>query len=304
MSEKMNVLVAYDGSECADAALDDLQRAGLPAEVSAAVVSVAEQWLPTPRSFGMVETHFTEESPNVYEKAEAQAVGAAGRLRAAFPGWEIQAETLFGAPARNILEKADVWKPELIVVGSHGRSSLGRLFLGSVSQKILTEARCSVRVARGRDGDPKRPVRIVIGVDGSHGADLAVREVARRSWPAGSEVKVFTTDFIAPTMSSAHMVGPLLQWINEERERMRQAVDRARTTLINAGLAFYSEMKPGDPKELLCRMAEDWTADCIFVGAKSQSRVDRFLLGSVSASVAAHAPCSVEVVRENDAHQE
>ena len=144
----------------------------------------------------------------------------------------------------------------------------------------------------------------MIGVDGSPGADLAVAEVARRSWPAGSEVKVFTTDFVTPTMTSAHMVGPLIQWINEERERMRQAVERARSVLVGAGLTFYSEMEAGDPKELICRMAEDWKADGVFVGAKSQSRVDRFLLGSVSASVAAHAPCSVEVVREKDAYQE
>ena len=40
--------------------------------------------------------------------------------------------------------------PDLIVVGSHGRSALGRFMLGSVSQKVVTEAHCSVRVARGR----------------------------------------------------------------------------------------------------------------------------------------------------------
>ncbi len=302
MSGKMRVLIAYDGSECADAALADLQRAGMPAEGVAHVVSVAEQWLPTPRSFGMVETHFTEESPNVFERAEAQAAGAAGQLRAAFPGWEVEAETLFGSPARNILEKADAWRPDLIVVGSHGRTSLGRLFLGSVSQKVLTEAACSVRVARARAEAPKGPVRILIGVDGSHGSDLAVAEVARRAWPAGSQAMVFTTDFVTPTMTSAHMVGPLIQWINEERERMQQAVARAKEALTRAGLSFHSEMKPGDPKELLCRLADEWRADCVFVGAKSQSRVDRFLLGSVSASVAAHAGCSVEVVRESDAH--
>ncbi|MFN0087804.1 MAG: universal stress protein [Blastocatellia bacterium] len=298
MNEKKKILIAYDGSKCADDALVDLQRAGLPADASALVVSVAEQWMPTPRSFGMVETHFTEESPNIFEKAESQAAGAAGRIRAAFPSWKVESETLFGSPARAILEKADEWDPELIIVGSHGRSSLGRLFLGSVSQKILTEARCSVRVARAHNGAPNRPVRILIGVDGSHGSDLAVNEVARRSWPAGSEVHIFTTDFVTPTLTSAHMVGPLIQWINEERERMRQAVERARLTLEVTGLAFHYKIEAGDPKELLCRAAEELNADSLFVGAKSQSRVDRFLLGSVSASVAARAPCSVEVTRE------
>jgi nucleotide-binding universal stress UspA family protein len=56
-------------------------------------------------------------------------------------------------------------------------------------------------------------------------------------------------------------------------------------------------IKEGDPKQLLCDEAERWGADCIFVGAKNLSRIDRFLLGSVSAAVAARAHCSVEVVR-------
>jgi len=53
----------------------------------------------------------------------------------------------------------------------------------------------------------------------------------------------------------------------------------------------------GDPKALLPREAERWQADSIFVGARGVRGVERFLLGSVSAAVAARAPCSVEVVR-------
>ena len=54
----------------------------------------------------------------------------------------------------------------------------------------------------------------------------------------------------------------------------------------------------GDPKRELPRAAEEWEADCIFVGSTGFSkRFERFVLGSVSASVAARAHCSVEVVR-------
>lgn len=44
----MNVMIAYDGSDCASAALNDLHRAGLPREANALVISVAERWLPGP----------------------------------------------------------------------------------------------------------------------------------------------------------------------------------------------------------------------------------------------------------------
>jgi hypothetical protein len=48
MAARMKALIAYDGSACAEAALDDLKRAGLPGEVEAMIVTVAELWLPPP----------------------------------------------------------------------------------------------------------------------------------------------------------------------------------------------------------------------------------------------------------------
>src|SRR5262245_47855436 len=48
MANRMKVLIAYDGSECADAALEDLRRAGLPSDAQIKVLSVVENWLPPP----------------------------------------------------------------------------------------------------------------------------------------------------------------------------------------------------------------------------------------------------------------
>ena len=57
-------------------------------------------------------------------------------------------------------------------------------------------------------------------------------------------------------------------------------------------------LREGDPKHELPKAAEEWGADCIFVGSTGFSnRFERFVLGSVSAAVAARAHCSVEVVR-------
>src|SRR5688572_27300526 len=97
-------------------------------------------------------------------------------------GWDLRSETRAGSPATVIIEEADEWGAELIVVGSHGRTALGRFFFGSVSQKVLSEAGRSVRVARGRLEEPGEPVRLIIGVDGSEDADAAVEAVASRKW--------------------------------------------------------------------------------------------------------------------------
>ena len=89
-----------------------------------------------------------------------------------------------GSPAHEVLNLAREWDPRLIVVGSHGRSALGRFVLGSVSQKVLTEAQTSVRVARPTTGTGASAARIVVGVDGSAGAEEAVRAVAARALDA------------------------------------------------------------------------------------------------------------------------
>ncbi len=54
----------------------------------------------------------------------------------------------FGRPAEMIVEAANEWKPDLLVVGSHGRGFWGRLTLGSVSDAVVHHAPCSVLIVR------------------------------------------------------------------------------------------------------------------------------------------------------------
>ena len=53
-----------------------------------------------------------------------------------------------GRPAAAILEAAEELKPDLIVIGSHGRSGLDHLLLGSVAEKVLRKAACPVLVVK------------------------------------------------------------------------------------------------------------------------------------------------------------
>lgn len=306
MSRKMKILIAYDGSSCADAALDDLRRAGLPPEADVVVLSVADAWLPPAASSSeqFVDPAFAERVAAAREKARLQAlqaveevhalaVRASETAQALFPAWDVRAEACADSPAWGVIKKVDEWQPDLVVVGSHGRSALGRFLLGSVSHKVLTEARCTVRVARGRMAESTAPVRIVIGVDGSPDADAAVRAVTERLWRPDSEARVIAV--LDQAMATA------VEW-DEGGDAGAQAgvhtiVEAAAETLRAAGLVVSSVVKEGDPKRVLIEEAEQWGADCIFVGARGLRRLERFLLGSVSTAVAARAHCSVEVVR-------
>ena len=300
MAARMKALIAYDGSACADAALDDLKRAALPSEVEATVVTVAELWLPPPSAtFKPVLTAATEQLPAPVAAARNLAIEASHRLQTIFPAWDVRAEALAGSPASAILNKADEWKPDLIVVGSHGRSALGRFILGSVSQKLVTEAHCSVRVARGRGINAGAPARILLGFDGSLDARAAVNTIASREWPEKSAVRVLAV--LAPAISDF----PLLPWTPEQiaqreasvREWMQKQVEAAVEELRSSGLEVMPVITAGDPKQALLDEVDGWGADCLFIGARGRNRLVRFMLGSVATAVVARAHCSVEVVR-------
>jgi len=287
----MKILVAYDGSECADAALDDLQKAGLPEDAQIKVLSVVENWLPPPSGLEILE-HFDRNQEYL-----ALARRGAIRLISMRTDWDVKAESGAGSPGTVIIENADNWGADLIVVGSHGRTALGQFFFGSVSQKVLHGAHCSVRVARGRIDEPDTPVRLIIGVDGSKDAEAAAAAVAARKWPAGSEARIVNATWAMPRLTSHRMVNPITEWVVEEKARVKRMIDEAIGKLTAAGLKTDVIVKEEEPKLLLVAEAESWGADCIFVGARGMGRIERFLLGSVSSAVAARAHCSVEIAR-------
>lgn len=297
----MKVLIGYDGSECADAALNDLQRAGLPRTGEALVVSVAEQWLPPPppSSYEVVGAAFAggiiggvieakRQSAEAVEEAHNKAFQARRVVQSAFPAWSVQAEGHSGSPAREILKRAAEWEADLIVVGSHGRSALGRFVLGSVSQRVITSAHCSVRVARHQAREKDSPVRIIIGVDGSEGSQAAVQRVAARVWPKGSEVRLITS--VDPFHALAMETG-------DKFAHMRSIHRADETMLRTVGVQVECLIQEEDPKLFLVAEAERWKADSIFVGARGLNAVERFFLGSVSTAVVSRAHCSVEVAR-------
>lgn len=313
MTRRMKILIGYDGSESADAALEDLRRAGLPRGAEAVVLSVADVFLPPPAEEGVGGTfplyvpagvkRAHAHAARVLGEARSQAERAAARVGAGFPGWGVRAEAAADSPAWALVSKAAGWESDLVVVGAHGHTVLGgRLILGSISQRVLYEARCSVRVAR--DGTRKAavsPLRLVIGMDGSPDSGAAVDAVAAREWPAGSEVRLVSVLDEFMSFKAGQDEPSTLKWVDADDEKdwewVRSVFEPSAARLRRAGLAASVELRKGNPKSVLVEEAESWGADCVFVGARGMRGAERLLMGSVSAAVAARAHCSVEVVR-------
>ena len=302
-NEKMKVVIGYDGSKYADAALDDLRHAGLSRDTEVLIISVAEGVAPPPSSEMEEQAFASRRMASAVARtssalAHAREFARLGgeRIGSLFPEWEVSIEYLVGSPADMLMERAANWGARLIVVGSQGRSALGRLILGSVSRKIATEARCSVRVGRATVKKDDHAVRIIIGLDGSTCAEAAVDAVVARSWPAGVETRIVTAT------EPFHMYGETHAM---QRSRVRVFQDAALMKISEAGLAVSSKVIEGDPKRALIDEADAWVANCIFVGSRGLSgALQRFFLGSVSTGVVTNAPCSVEVVRSAECSAE
>lgn len=299
MSNNMKILIAYDGSRDADAALLDLQRAGLPRHVTAHVLSVQAEWLPAPASYGGVETGFTKYVQQGEQEALALARQARATVKATFPEWEVHAEAATGSPGRLITQRAQEFNVDLIVVGAQGHSTLGRIFLGSVSQKVLHTAHRSVRIARGRLEEPKTTIRLLVGIDGSPGSAAAIKAIVQRHWPAHCEARIVNGFPILPSLGNEMTAATWAEWIAEEKARIDAVIEKASGSLRGVGLTVSVNKSEEDARQLLLNEAERWGADCIFVGAQGLGAFERLLLGSVSSFVATHAHCSVEIVQES-----
>jgi nucleotide-binding universal stress UspA family protein len=84
------------------------------------------------------------------QEHDAEQITRRARERIAASGLSVEAALREGDPRTAIVDAADEWQADLIVVGSHGRTGLTRLVMGSVAQAVVAHAHCSVEVVRRR----------------------------------------------------------------------------------------------------------------------------------------------------------
>jgi nucleotide-binding universal stress UspA family protein len=298
----VKILFAYDGSMFAEAAIEDMTRAGLSAQANVLILCVAEAGLPPAHTYGSVEVHSTDPRKRTLETAETLVEAAGNRLQQHFPEWTIVTDALPGSPAQVILETSTRWRPDLLILGSVGRCCVPGAPVGSVSGEVVRQAHCSVRIARTGRTRHAGPIKLVIGYDGTAESEAVLDHVARRSWPEHTEAHVVSVveALVRSELQVVVGVAPPFSEIDEQECKwIRRAVQHATGRLSDAGLIVTATVAEGYPDRELIQEAERWNADSIFVGAHRMQALERRLLGSVSATVVRKAHCSVEVVRRS-----
>jgi nucleotide-binding universal stress UspA family protein len=233
-------------------------------------------------------------------KTEAQRTLDAYAEELKLTGMKLNTEILMENPRHGIPKAASEWKANLIVMGSHGTGAFVRLLMGSTAQAVLRHAGCSVEIVR--EGKNKNGgMHVLVPTDGSDCAEAALRSVATRPWPEGTEIRVICVPEV-PVLAGAYPYYPpevVLEVAMANEAHARNAVLKGGEILKKAGLCVSEEvMEPREsPVRAILGMADMWNADLIVLGSHGRRGFDRYVLGSVSESVALHAHCSVEVVR-------
>lgn len=303
----MKILIGYDGSKQSNAALQDLRKAGLPQFAQARVVIACPPILPlealapngiVPDGYVKAYAQAVENQEATLKHALSQAKDAARIVKSYFPGWKIDAQAKPETAAHAILEMAEAWKADLIVIGTKGWNEFSKLVFGSVADKVMNHARCPVRLARP-GASSKGPANLLIAYDGSPFADAAVSAVAGRQWPKGTKATLLAVsefqlrmgelaDALTNALGHGKGASPW-PWMDGKLKKAAKALDAA-------GIKTETSLVIGEIRHTILRKAKLLKADTIFLGSHGYTGLRRVMLGSVAAAVAAHAPCSVEVV--------
>ena len=148
----MRVLLAVDGSPYSEAAVNEVASRTWPENCEVRVITAYELPLaPAPETWALPPDYFEKLDIAARESAAGIEQAIVVKLTASLgPAVKVTGNVLPGSPRSIILEEAERWSADLIVVGSHGYGTWHRFLLGSVSQAVVSHAKCSVEVVRIR----------------------------------------------------------------------------------------------------------------------------------------------------------
>jgi nucleotide-binding universal stress UspA family protein len=292
----MRLIIAYDGSTHADAAIDDLPRAGFPRDSEVLVASVADFSAGKPalseydlisaasRRVDAVLAQVRQHDARVLKETRAMASRVVNRIERQFPEWTVHSEVSRGMPADELLRWVKEWNADLIMGGSQGRSAIGRFLLGSVSKSVAEEAASSVRVVRRGFGKAEGdPIEILLGAKNPAEAERIVEAVGRRVWPADTRIRLVAVNDVSADKVAAFYPGG------------GSIYESAAGQLAAICLKASVQIESGDPKAILLEAANTWRADAIFVVDGSPD--NKSGLDDTASGLITTAKCTVEIVR-------
>jgi nucleotide-binding universal stress UspA family protein len=290
-----DVLLPTDGSPGAEAAIAralDLARTGGSILHALYVVDTG------PEPPGLAGEH--RDTLRVAAEGRGRQATALVRERAADLDLRTVREIREGVPYRQILEYAEEADVDLVVMGTHGRSSAEPARLGSTAERVLARADVPVLTVRLATGDEQPPRsgygmydEVVVATDGSDAAERAADHALGIAERYGADVHVvYVLDTSVYELADAErsIVG-LLEGGGEN------AVERVATEARERNLPVETHVLRGAPARTVLDYADGVEADLLALGTRGLAGQGERFLGSTTRRVLGRADCPVLTVR-------
>jgi nucleotide-binding universal stress UspA family protein len=294
-TQPYRILIAEDGSEHSKAAIQLVTHLALPPGSHLIVLAV----LPQP------------EAPNAW--AMKNVLELTCELLQDLPV-EIEPLLRAGLPAKVIIEHADRYQPDFVIIGAKGlRATLG-ILLGGVAQQVIEYANWPVLVVRAARPELKRALFVTDGSPYSQFAlDFITGSQDRQPFPMPDNVDmtvmhvldpVFSPEMIARSWPLGNRLPPVYPdpevdrfWLYQTETHGAELVKQTVEQLTQAGIHSRAVLRRGDAATQILSYIENEAIDLVISGSRGLSQVSGWLLGSVSRKIVHYAACSALVVK-------
>ncbi len=285
------IVVGVDGSEQAQRALawavTDAARRSRPLHLLCA----RESYIGAAHLDSAVE--WSDPSLEALDSSKEVTDRAVEYVHSIAPDLPVTVSRPWGRPAQHLVIASR--EAELVVVGSRGHGGLSAVVMGTVSLQTAAHARCPVVVVRdGHPEHPGGPLRITVGVDGSHDSTQAV-QFAMRMAGAGGSVTLVLAWWLEVVNGMVVTTPESEGWktVTAKHEAtLEKSLGSARQE--HPDVQVHTRIERGRTEEVLLDAVQG--SDLTVVGSRGRGGFSGLLLGSVSQHMLTAAPCPVAVM--------
>jgi len=216
-----------------------------------------------------------------FEERAHTAVDSLAEL-VADTGVPCETTVLTGSPAATIRKYAADAGADLISMGTHGRTGLDRLLLGSVTERVVRTSDVPVLTSRVEPEDGDGYDRVLIPTDGSEASTAAIEHGVAIADRFDATVHALSVINVAGLAGAAD-VGPVLPDVVEAVETQAEtAVETVASRCRDRGVDVVTELSQGTPYRAIRSYVADQDIDFVAMGTHGRTGLDRYLIGSVT----------------------
>ena len=282
-----NILVAYDDSEFSKAALSAascwIGRNGGTLFLVHAVHLNEEEFI---SAHEQREKRFQLGNEICYRTKES----VSSRL-----GKEVESLICEGEPHEVIADIASQKKADLIAIGTHGRKGLKKLFMGSVTSRVIVLSPCDVLVVKKSLSEtPEKFKSILLRFDGSEFSKRALQRACAIAKIEGAEITALYAATCCEGMETFLATGLIKENLMREAQKI---AGEAKKMAMDQGVSIKTEMLEGDAADAIINAANRLGSDLIIGGTHAWRGIDKAIVGSIMESIIVNASCPVLVVK-------